>query len=609
MADDLRNAIEQIQSRLDIVEVISGYIPLKKSGANYKGLCPFHHEKTPSFMASPAKQIYHCFGCSAGGDVINFIMEYEKVEFFEALRILSEKTGVKLPAFGRADYAVSSAAASPLYRINEMAAAYYNAILVGSDKAKQAREYLSKRGISAQTAAKFKLGFAPDLWDSFLKYAQKKGVSQDALLRAGLIIQGKENSFYDRFRNRVMFPIFNVNSKAIGFGARVIDDSMPKYINSPETEIYTKGRNLYGLNIASSEIRKLDEAVIVEGYLDLIIPFQHGITNIVATLGTALTIEQINLIRRYTSNVVVIYDADEAGEAASLRSLDILIGEGLNVKIASLPKGFDPDTFVRGKSAQEFASIISSAKGLFDYKMDILLLRHGADTSEKKAKVISEMLPTIKRVDNEVLRSEYVRRLSEQLSINEQAIIAELGKVKLDYSKPVTLKADFNATQEARQAEKIIAALLMEDAEIARRIKDEFDIDMFKNPRIKKIIHESFALIDDNKHPTPARLIHNISDEEISQFICQLLVEVENIIDREKTLEDCIKWLKADNLRLRKEQLTVLIKEAERSGDESHVMVLVKEFNGLSLPATPNGRQAGRQACLPAGREARKFND
>ncbi len=578
--NDLKGTIEQIQSHIDIVEVVSGYIPLKKAGTNFRALCPFHQEKTPSFMVSPSKQIYHCFGCGAGGDVISFVMEYEKVEFMEALSILAHKAGIKLPAFKKGDYIRRTAAANFIYRINEMAASYYNAILIGSNKAARAREYLRRRGISAQTAAKFKLGFAPDLWDGFLKYAQKRGTSQDAVSKAGLAIPGKEDSFYDRFRNRIIFPIFDVTSKTVGFGARVLDETLPKYINSPETDIYIKGRHLYGLSISASEIRQKNEVIIVEGYLDLIVPFQAGITNIVATLGTALTVGQINLIKRYTINTVIIFDADEAGEAASLRSLDILIGEGLNVKVATLPRGFDPDKYVREKSADEFRSIVASARGLFDYKMDISLSRYGKDTAEAKAEIISEMLPTIKRMDNAVLRSDYIKRLSQSLSVDEKAIITELKKVRLDYIKtPVT--TTFKVSQEARAAEKIIAALVLEDAEIARRIKDEFDIEAFNDQRIRKIIEHSFALLDDNKQPTAARLIHYIGNEGMSQFICHLLTEVENIIDREKTIEDCIRWLKIDNLRLKKEELASQIRKAEKSGDDKEVMTLIKEFNDL----------------------------
>ncbi|MBN1405895.1 MAG: DNA primase [Candidatus Omnitrophica bacterium] len=596
MENNLKSAIEQIQSRIDIVEIIGGYIPLKKTGASYKGLCPFHQEKTPSFIVSQTKQIYHCFGCSKGGDVINFVMEYEKVDFIESLKILAQKAGVKLPAIGSSDYAKKASAANFLYRINEMAVSYYHAILIGSAKAGQGREYLKSRGIDAQTADKFKLGFAPNAWDSLLQYAGGKSIKHESLEKAGLAIIGKDQKPYDRFRNRIIFPIFDINSKPVGFGARVLDDSMPKYINSPETEVYIKGRHLYGLNLAAGEVRRQNEIIIVEGYLDMIIPFQAGIQNIVATLGTALTIEQINLIRRYTGNTVMLYDADEAGEAASLRSLDILIGEGLNVKIAKLPKGFDPDTYVRKKSAAEFRLIVSSAKGLFDYKIEILLSKYGTKSSEAKAQIISEMLPTIKRIENAVLKSDYIKKLSQRLSVDESAVLAELKKIKLDYIKSAISDSPVKTMQGvARTAEKIIAALLMEDADIARRIKNEFSIEDFRDIRIRGVIKYAFELMDKDRQPTPARLMHYMQREDANEFICYILAEVETIIDRDKTVEDCIKWLKADNIRFKKEDLTRQIKEAENLGKEQEVMELVREFNSLSLPSTsPRSEPAGR---------------
>ena len=254
--------------------------------------------------------------------------------------------------------------------------------------------------------------------------------------------------------------------------------------------------------------------------------------------------------------------------------------EGLNVKLASLPKGFDPDKYVRAKKEEGFRSVIGSAKGLFDYKMDILLSKHGRGSAEAKAKIISEMLPTIKRMDNAVLRSDYIKRLSHNLSIDEKAILIELKKVKLDYTRAAPAPT-FELKQEARAAEKVIAALAMEDAEIARRVKEEFDIEDFRDQRIKKIIERSFVLIDEDKQPTAARLIHYIGDEKMSQFICHLLTEVENIVDREKTIEDCIRWIKVDNLRHRKEELAYQIKEAEKSGNDKEVMALVKKFNNL----------------------------
>jgi len=299
MAADLEKTIEEVQSKLDIVEVIAGYIPLKKMGANFKACCPFHHEKTPSFVVSPTKQIYHCFGCGVGGDKITFVMKHERLEFMEALKILADKANVQLPQIKGGRYSGSGRSfSSVLYRVNEVAANYYNALLIGSAKSKDARKYLAGRSLNADVVTKFKLGYSSPAWDDFMRFSKEKGYSTEVLEKAGLIIPGREKGFYDRFRNRVIFPIFDVRSKAVGFGGRVMDESMPKYMNSPETDVYVKGRHLYGLNFAIEDIKQKDYVIIVEGYFDLIVPYQNGVKNIAATLGTALTVEQIRLIRR-----------------------------------------------------------------------------------------------------------------------------------------------------------------------------------------------------------------------------------------------------------------------------------------------------------------------
>jgi DNA primase len=272
-----------------------------------------------------------------------------------------------------------------LYNANQLAADYYNAVLLGSPKAASGRKYLAQRGLNAVSVGSFKIGYAPAEWDGLLKYAASKGVSESVLEKAGLIMPGKNNGFYDRFRARVIFPIFDARSRIVAFGGRILDDSLPKYMNSPESQLYVKGRHLYGLNLAIDEIRKKDYIIIVEGYLDLILPFQNGIKNIAATLGTALTVEQIRLIKKFTNNAVIVYDADAAGEAASLRGLDMLVSEGLFVKVATLDKGSDPDSYVRQYGAEKLVNVIEGAPDLFDYKLGLLLNRYDPAKSEDKA--------------------------------------------------------------------------------------------------------------------------------------------------------------------------------------------------------------------------------
>ena len=334
------NILEDILGRVDIVEVISGYIPLKRAGRNFKALCPFHHEKTPSFMVSPDKQIYHCFACGVGGNAFNFLMQYERLEFPEAVEALARKAGVNLPKDQKQDQRAVSLI-TQLYKINELAADFYAHNLISS-QGSSARSYFLKRGLKDETIKTFNLGFAHDRWDLLINYLRAKGISLSLLEKAGLVLAKEGGGYYDRFRNRLIFPILDIKSRVLGFGARVLGDALPKYMNSPETPIYIKGKNVYGLNFAHEAIREEDAVVVVEGYLDFIIPYQAGVHNIVASLGTAFTPDQAKLLKRYTHNVVMVYDADKAGELASLRSLDIFIDEDMNVKVASLPLGSDP---------------------------------------------------------------------------------------------------------------------------------------------------------------------------------------------------------------------------------------------------------------------------
>lgn len=580
MATDLERVIEEINSRLDIAEVVSGYIPLKRAGRSFKGLCPFHHEKTPSFIVSSAKQIYHCFGCGAGGDMISFVMKQERLEFMEALRVLAEKANVQVPQFRGGVSGYSRSFANTLYRVNELCANYYNALLIGSNKAKEARGYLAKRSLNASTVSKFKLGYASSAWDDLMEFARQRGISNATLEKAGLIISGKDGGFYDRFRNRVIFPIFDIRSKIIGFGGRVLDESLPKYINSPETDIYIKGRHLFGLNFALDDIKTRDFVVVVEGYFDLITPYQNGIRNIVATLGTALTVEQIRLIKRFTSNAVIIFDADEAGEAASLRGLDLLVSEGLNVRIARLPEGADPDTYVRAQTAAGFLKVVENADNLFDYKLKLLIGRFNPAEAEEKARITSEMLPTIKRVQNAVLRSDYIKRLAEVLFVKEEALMEEFSKIKLDYTY-LGENRIFRERRAIRPAEKIITGLILEDPEIAQEVRANLCIEDFKNEEIKNIIKTVFAMLDESNTPTAAKIIHRLNDDNLSHIICESLADTENLIDREKNLKDCILRIKTDNLKLKRENLTGLIKEAETKGDEERMMRLVRELDSL----------------------------
>jgi DNA primase len=574
--------IDRILDANDIVEVISGYIPLKRTGRNFKALCPFHHEKTPSFIVSPDRQIYHCFGCGVGGNVVNFLMRYERIEFPEAVEILAKKVGIVIPTRTLPDK--DTGINQKLLSINEIACNFYHNFLFTSKTASTVRDYLEKRQISPTTARRFRLGYAPDKWDMLIKYLRQKNISLSLIEKSGLISVREDGSgFYDRFRDRIMFPIFDIKSRVVGFGARTTKDVLPKYINSPETNIYSKGRTLFGLNFSKDAIRAQDCAIIVEGYMDFIILFQSGIQNIIASSGTALTVEQIRLLKRYTHNAIMIFDADQAGELATLRSLDLFLSLDMNVKVVSLPEGFDPDLFIRERGLNRLRQRIGEAVNLFDYKIDLLESKYNIEKSEDKAKIAQEMLLTINKVRNEVLKSSYLKRLAEILSVNEEALLIELNKVKdspfvADYDRffinrhSLTLKA----------VEKMIVKLVLEEEGLIQQIKERLEITDFQDPHIRKIICSILDLDSQGKKIEVSRLMNYLDDQAICHTLTKLCLSAECYkIDRQKAFDDCVSRLKQETLKNKRLRLHNEIKIAERQGDKNRLEQLIKEYNCL----------------------------
>ncbi|MCM8800343.1 MAG: DNA primase, partial [Candidatus Omnitrophica bacterium] len=468
------NIIEDILNRTDIVELISSYIPLKRAGRNFKALCPFHQEKTPSFMVSPQKQIYHCFGCQTGGNAISFLMHYEHLSFPEAIELLARKAGINIP---KLEISKKEQSYLVYYKINELACNFYQNNLY-SNSGREALSYLKSRGIKESTQKQFRLGWALSKWDALTDYLRQKNISVSLLEKLGFVLSKEDGGYYDRFRNRIIFPIFDIKSRVIGFGARLLpkeeisESEQAKYINSPQTPIYTKGEHLYGLNFAKERIIKEDFIIVVEGYFDCIIPYQEGLENIVASLGTAFTEEQAHQIKRYTQNVVMVYDGDSAGELATLRSLDIFLEKELEVRVVGLPKGFDPDLYVRQYGIESFKNLILNSKNLFDYKLEILKSRYDINEPKGKLKISEEILPTIDKFSSPVLKATYIKRLAEELGVNEETLISEMKrfkeKNKTSYLRQVGLssynKLDIHPT------EKLLIKLMLEEEEIIKRL-------------------------------------------------------------------------------------------------------------------------------------------
>lgn len=574
--------LEDILGRVDIVELISGHLQLKKAGRNFKANCPFHHEKTASFMVSPQRQIYHCFGCGESGNAFKFLMRHERMEFPEAVELLAKKTGINLPKSDSPQVARQASLSSQLYKINELAAGFYENNL-GPANSPAAWNYLINRGINLQTIKEFRLGLSGNSWDGLINFLRNKNVPLSLLESAGLILPKESGGYYDRFRNRIVFPVFDIHSHVIGFGARVTDSSLPKYINSPETPVYTKGRNLFGLNLSKDFIRDCDCAVIVEGYLDFIMPYQEGLKNIVASQGTALTLEQIKLLKRYTHNVVMVYDGDTAGQLATLRSIDLLIEEGMNVKVASLPKDQDPDVIVRLEGINSLKAKIENAASFFDYKLDVLKDRFNVKEAHSKSQIASEMLLTINKFDNAILRGEYVKKLSEELKISEQHILEELNKLKVSAlgvnSGPLTVQRKHS---EINPAEKLLIRFMIEEKELINRIMQELSPSDFQDSRTAKIVQVMHDLVLQGKNIEPSILMNYFTEDEANQLVCETMFMPAILEDeKEKAISDCIARIKVQRLKSRREYLHVQIKSAQSTGDQQQLNRLIQEFHNL----------------------------
>ena len=578
------NTLNEILSRIDIVELISEYLPLKRAGRGYTALCPFHHEKTPSFIVSQQKQIFHCFGCQAGGNAFGFVMKYDRLEFPEAVLALAKRAGVIIHHDER--QIQNQSIVQELYKINEIAANFYFNLL-HSPAGKAALDYLKKRGMTQETIRAFKLGYSPDKWDGLLNYLRSKNIPLSLIEKAGLIIAKDNQGYYDRFRQRVIIPISDVRNRVIAFGARVLDNSLPKYINSPETAVYSKSKALFGLSLSKEAIITQDCAVIVEGYFDLIAPFQAGITNITASCGTALTTEQARLLKRYSRNIVMIYDADDAGQSATMRSLELLVEEDMNVKVVRLEKGYDPDTCIRHSGARKFRDLIQGAKDTVDYMLDTLKAKYDPKDISQKARIASEILPLVAKFKNEVLKSEYLKKLSQELGVSESSLAAELKKTKkTGYTGKQGNSAGLEpANRQAKSfcAESMLVKILLEENELIEHLREKILPRDFKDNCLSRILARMFELSYEKENIEPQALLNHFSETEVSQTICELAAsEMPKITDKLKLLNDCVNKIKERSRKSKQQELCDQIRLAQHSKDENRIYELLNEFQFLT---------------------------
>jgi len=423
--------IEQVGEATDMVDLVSEYVTLKKSGRNYLGLCPFHQEKTPSFSVSPGKQLYYCFGCHAGGGAFQFAMEIEGIEFPEAVELLADRAGIPLPETSGGDGIdrAQEEERRQVHRALQLTALFFNRVLTGTSLGKEALRYLTDRGYDTEVIDKFKIGFAPEGWENLIKFLKGKGFAPELLAKAGLVIKHEERgSYYDRFRGRVMFTIFDLRGRPVAMGGRALGDDQPKYLNSPETPWFNKRKILYGLNFARQAIRRTERIVVTEGYTDVITAHTHGIEEAVATLGTAFTSDHARLLLRYAPEVVFAYDADTAGADATLRGLEIISQLGGHVKVIDLPAGQDPDDFIRSEGGKAFQDLIAEALPLVEYRLKLACRTHGTGTIEGRVKVADDIVPVIAAVENPVAQAAYLRKVAATLDLDEGALRQRLAQ-------------------------------------------------------------------------------------------------------------------------------------------------------------------------------------
>ena len=422
------SAIDEIKQKIDIAEIIGQYTTLKKAGRNLTALCPFHSEKHPSFFVYPEQQSWHCFGaCSTGGDVFSFLMKKEGIDFSEALQRLAQKAGVTLPSRAAPD--TSRDEKEEFYQVNEAAALYFNNLLQNSPAAKKARDYIAKRGFSPPTIIDFQLGFSLDSWEALKQYLKEKGYDEARLVTAGLLITGDDGKTHDRFRGKLMIPIRDIRGRVTGFGARVLDDSLPKYVNSPQTPVFDKSGTLYGIDRASASIRKQEMAVIMEGYMDVITAHRHGITNVVASMGTAITETQVNILKKLSRNLVLSLDADEAGEEAMLRGIGYENTLNAEVRVIILPEGQDPDDVIR-KDAAAWPEYVKRAVPLVDFTFDKVIAGLDLSTARDKSLAVERLLPIVAEIRDPVRKAHYMGKLARLAGVTERTLETALGRLR-----------------------------------------------------------------------------------------------------------------------------------------------------------------------------------
>lgn len=571
--------VDKIRSATDIVELVSEYVTLKKSGANYMGLCPFHVEKTPSFTVSPSKQIFHCFGCGSGGDAVSFLVKHDNYTFPEALRRLAERAGIEIPeTTGRS---APKRDLEPIFAANEVAAGFYAHCLWDTKDGGAARKYLEGRGITEEVSREFGFGYSLPAWDGLIKRLEKDGIKPDAAETAGLALKKSSGAgYYDRFRDRVMFPIKDVRGRVVGFGGRTMGDGEPKYLNSPETPAFHKGDTLYLLDVAGEHVRKRNYAVVVEGYFDAVACHRAGVRNAVATLGTALTASHLRLLGRYSKNVLLVFDSDAAGIKAAERSLDVFQNTTMTAKVALLPPGDDPDSLVSREGAAGLAERLKESEKLLDFVIG--RLAKGAATIDEKVDAATGITRALAGIRNAVERSHYLKLSAALLGVDEAALSEELAKA---LGKPALGRAGLAGKVKpgarlspTNRIEEELVHLALKFPEVALEVKGELTPDDFTDPALKELAASVMGCIAGDGTISVPALLDGIEDEQVKRLLVELSVREYGYEDAAASARGGITRLVESRDRRMLTGLADRIKQAEQTKDFELLNKLQKEF-------------------------------
>ena len=566
--------IEEVKNSNDIVDVISQYVNLKRSGRNFFGLCPFHKEKSPSFSVSPDKQIFHCFGCGAGGNVIHFISKIENADFKEAIGILANRAGIELPTLNNYEDNKTALLKSKVYEINQIAAEFYHQNLY-KPTSKIGQEYIKKRKLDNRTLKSFLIGYSSN-FDELYRILKQKGFTEEEILASSLVNKTDDGKYIDRFRKRVMFPIQDTRNKVIAFGGRVTDDSKPKYINSPENIVYSKGRHLFGLNVAKRG--ELKNIIIVEGYMDAISLYQRGITNVVASLGTALTEAQGRLLRRYSERVTIGYDSDGAGQAATLRGLEILQNIGCDVRILQISGAKDPDEYVIKYGPERFLKCVEQAISLVEFKVKMLKQSLNLDNINDKIKFLNQVAKILSNVTNSIERELYVEKIANEYNVSKEAIYGEVNKLiytkntgEKTLEKPIVKKEIKKEKQEidsstTKRENLIIYLLINYPQESYKKIKSvisENDMKLEENQKILKNMYEEIE-----KGNINIDILNYFEEQNIIDHISGIMSYDFEISDLNKCIEDVVNTYEKDKLINRRQEILNIIKNGQGFSEE-----------------------------------------